>query len=252
MNYSEPIGKQGKYKSVEPSNKDEKTTKINNFNASNQKSQLPSKKINTEENKGGDDEESDPTKDKGKETISTCKREIIIDQVNESGQHEKFGFVKSFTINRACNNNTIKDAILLDDRSVSHKHAQVILLNGIGFALQDLGSKCHTFIKVREKTRIKLREGLEILMGHSIFKILSLTKSQIKIETRKDGDKMNIDLRINKEKLFFGKDPKVDDPQNEDAYKYDEDSFIEFTHVIFHKEPDNIYLEPRLSALGYC
>ena len=242
FNKSEPIEKQG------ISKEDENTIKMSNPIGTNDNF----KKKKMEEIKGGDDEDSDPTQTKTNkiDTVPPCRREIIIDQVNESGQHEKFCFVKSFNINRACNNSLNMDAILLDNRSVSHKHAQVILLKGVGFALQDLGSKCHTFIKVREKTRIKLREGLEILMGNSTFKILSLTKSQIKFETKNDGEKL--DIKINKEKLFFGRDPKVDDPQNEDAYQYDDDSFIELTHVIFHKQPDNIYLEPRLSALGYC
>lgn len=216
----------------------------------NNKKLEPDEKSN-EEIKIGFGEDSDDTKTKDPTIENKFKREIIINVVNDNAQHERYSFISSFQIHRASNGVSNMDTIPLDDRSVSHKHAQVVLLKGLGFALQDLGSRCHTFIKVKEKSRIKLKEGIEILIGKTTFKILSLTKSQIKFETKKDREKMNLEIKINKDKLFFGSDPRVNDPQNEDAFKYEEDSFIELTHVIFHKEPDRILLEPRLSATGY-
>ena len=57
---------------------------------------------------------------------------------------------------------------------------------------------------------------------------------------------------MTKDKLFFGKAPIAEDPQNNDVFKFIEDSEIEQTNVVFHKEQEKLLLEPKLSKKGYC
>ena len=242
---SEPINK--------AKNEEKKFPEINSNKLSKVNEESDFKK-NAKEKNGDKDKDQDITVTQVLETKEKKPIEIAINVVDETAQHKTYYFLKSFQICRADKNIDGKEHICLVDSQISKNHAQIIPLKKLGFYLQDLGSTNHTYIKLPKNTRIKLREGFELLIGNSLFKILRLTKTQIRLETNKMGckEKMILEIKMTKDKLFFGKNPTPEDPKNDDVYQFIEDSEIEKTHVVFHKEQERFLLEPKISTKWYC
>ena len=168
---------------------------------------------------------------------------------------KSFHFVTDFTLNRNKELSSSKDNIFLNDTKISREHASVIFLKNRGFFLQDKGSSNHTYLRINEKSRTLLEEGMEILFANSLFKILEINKNCLNIEAtpkymikEESNNPLQIALKA-KSKLVFGTNPKKKDLDDE-AYEFKLDETIEKTHAIFHFISDKIYLEPTKTLFG--
>lgn len=190
-------------------------------------------------------------------TVEKITKEIQISLISDDKNscNELLSFVEDFTLNR--NSERKKNNILLNDNKISREHANVILLKNRGFFLQDKGSSNHTYLRINENSRSLLAQGMEILFANSLFKIVEINKNSLIVEAFPKymikKEKINeLPLKIvlkAKSKVFFGTNPKKNDPDDE-TYEFKEDETIEKTHAIFHFISDKIYIEPTKTLFG--
>jgi len=182
------------------------------------------------------------------------KTEINLRIIKQHSQISSTTFPCDFTIYR--DTNLINNIFLEDpDHDISGRHAQVILLRDQGFFLQDRGSNNHTFLRIHHFTRVTLDEGIELLFGNSLFKILSIKEGMVTMESTPNyilncSETKKIKFEI-KGRLFFGRDPIKGENSNDTFIVFDDDQSIEKTHVIFHYIAGKVQLEPKKTTFGF-
>ena len=187
-------------------------------------------------------------------TNAVEKTEINLRVINQHSQISSTTFPCDFTIYRdpkLFNNIFLEDP----DHAISRKHAQVILLKDKGFFLQDRGSSNHTFLRIHHFTRVTLDEGIELLFGNSLFKILSIKEGMVTMESTPNyilncSETKKIKFKI-KARLFFGRDPIKGENSNDTFSVFNDDQSIEKTHVIFHYSAGKVQLEPKKTTFGF-
>ena len=170
--------------------------------------------------------------------------------------HISFG---NFEISRNKIDNN-QSNLSLTHKSVSSSHAHVVLIKNRGFFIQNNSKTNPTRITVREKTRIILKERMDIIMCFTLFKIKTLKKDQITMEAllnymdpnsekSVDHKKKLLEFSIG-EKLYFGSSPKIEEETN--RFIFTDDKHLKETEAIFYyqAEEDQILLEPFESGMG--
>ena len=159
----------------------------------------------------------------------------------------EFKFETSFQINRQKDLEKEK-GIYLDGQEISRNHCVVHLIDNIGFFIQDVGSTGHTFIKLTENGHVVLVEGMEILMGDSLFKVTNIESNKILFDILIDYDskepkKERIEVKFNKsgDDIYFGKKPRK---QN---LEFNKDPEIDDEHTIFKKKKDKFLFCPLIT-----
>ena len=164
-------------------------------------------------------------------------------QIDQKNVFTEYTFKQTYLINRQ---NSVNYGIsLFPDKEISNNHCTVHCLDDMGFFLQDLGSSNSTFIKLTEKSNVKLEEGLQILMGESIFEITKLASKRIKLHVITDYSSENpkmCDIEIkcsDSDEVPFGRNFGA-----ENKLCFNKDKEIDEEHAIFKKFKNYFVFSP--------
>ena len=168
--------------------------------------------------------------------------EITLTQIDQKNVFTDFTFNQTFPINRQ---SKVSYGISLHpDKEVSMNHSIVHCIEDSGFFLQDVGSSNLTFIKLKEKSNVTLKEGFKILMGESIFEVITLSPKKIKLHVTIDFEADNpkqIDIELkfsnDSDEIVFGKNPSA-----ANIFSFTKDKEIDDEHALFKKFPHDRYL----------
>ena len=172
--------------------------------------------------------------------------EIQLTKIDHKNVFTYFSFNKTFSINRK--NNVSYGISLYPDKEVSNNHIIVHYIENSGFFLQDVGSSNLTFIKLNENSNVTLKKGFKILMGESIFEVITLSSNKIKLHVTIDfeADKPNqsdIELKFSnnsmEEEIVFGKNPSA-----AKIFCFNKDKEIDEEHAKFKKFQDRFLFCP--------
>lgn len=161
--------------------------------------------------------------------------EIQLTKIDQKNVFTDYTFNQTFPINRQSKINY--GISLHPDKEVSMNHSVIHYIEDSGFFLQDVGSSNLTFIKLNEKSCVTLKEGFQILMGESIFEVITLSSKKIKLHVTIDFEANNseeddIELKFSNDsdEIVFGKNPSATNP-----FRFNKDKEIDDEHATFKK-----------------
>ena len=170
-------------------------------------------------------------------------------QITEKNEFLKFKFKTSFQINHQKHLEKEK-GIYLDSKEISRNHCVVHWIDNIGFFIQDVGSTNHTYIKLTENGHVVLVEGMEILMGDSLFEVTNIESNKVLFDILIDYDseepkEEKLEVKFNKsgDDIYFGKKP-TSGKQN---LEFNKDPEIDDEHAIFKKNDNKFLFCPLLT-----
>ena len=166
--------------------------------------------------------------------------EIQLTQIDQKNVFTYFSFNKTFPINRK--RKVSYGISLFPDYEFSKNHSIVHYIEDSGFFLQDVGSSNLTFIKLNENSNVTLKKGFKILMGESIFEVITLSSNTIKLHVTIDYEvdkptQSDIELTFSnnseEEEIVFGKNPSA-----ANHFCFNKDKEIGAEHAKFKKFKD--------------
>ena len=173
-------------------------------------------------------------------------KQIQLTHIDQKNVFTDFSFNQTFAINRQ--RKVVYGISLYPDKEVSMNHSKVHYIENSGFFLQDVGSKNSTFIKLKENNIVTLKKGFKILMGESIFEVITFSSKKIKLHVTIDfeADKptqSDIELTFSnnseEEDIVFGKNPS-----GTNNFCFNKDKEIDDEHAIFKKFQDRFLFCP--------
>ena len=201
------------------------------------------------------DEEDDDDLENPKTIKRTNKKkvapEIQLTQIGQKNVFTDFSFNQTFPINRQ---SKISYGISLHpEKEVSMNHVIVHHIDDSGFFLQDVGSSNSSFIKLNEKSNVTLKEGLMILMGESIFEVITLSNKKIELQVTIDFEadkpkKTDIEIKFNNnaDEIVFGKNPSA-----ANSFCFNKDKEIDDEHAKFKKFQGRFLFCPNKTVNKY-
>lgn len=230
------VNEESKKKSAKPKESDEeKDAEKTEMKGKGKNQQIPE-----------EDEESEKTlKHK---PIVKMPPSLQLTYIDEKNVFTNYTFKKTFLINR--NKQVDYGVSLFPDKEVSGKHCIVHCIDDMGFFLQDEGSSNYTFIKLNENSNFALKEGMEILMGETIFEVTKLLSDKIQLnatihyESENPGEKdIEIKFGNTSNDIVFGKNPSA-----KYTCQFANDENIDDEHGIFRKLHEKFMFSPLKTA----